>query len=194
MKKESKIVGVGLITAIASSLCCIVPVLALISGTTGIASTFDWLEPFRPFLIIFTVLMLGFAWNQKLKKEVNCYCANNEKKSFFQSKLFLSFITVFAISMTFFPYYSSAFYSTPKKNIIVVNNANIKTINLKITGMTCSSCEEHINHTVNQLNGVLNAKSSYENGNAVIEFDKTKTTKNEIEKAINLTGYKVIKQ
>ena len=29
------------------------------------------------------------------------------------------------------------------------------------------------------------------NGNAIIEFDKTKTNETEIEKAINSTGYKV---
>lgn len=46
MKKDDKIVGAGLLTAIASSLCCITPVLALISGTSGIASAFFWLEPF----------------------------------------------------------------------------------------------------------------------------------------------------
>lgn len=69
MKKNNKIIGAGLLTAIASSLCCITPVLALISGTSGIASTFSWLEPFRPYLIGFTILVLGFAWYQKLKQK-----------------------------------------------------------------------------------------------------------------------------
>ena len=40
--------------------------------------------------------------------------------------------------------------------------------------MTCASCEEHVNHKVNKLNGIINSKASYENGNAIIEFDKTK--------------------
>ena len=40
--------------------------------------------------------------------------------------------------------------------------------------MTCASCEEHVNHEVNKLNGIVTQKSSYENGNAIIEFDKTK--------------------
>jgi len=57
----------GLFSAIVASLCCITPVLALLSGTTGIASTFSWVEPYRPILIGATVLILGFAWYQKLK-------------------------------------------------------------------------------------------------------------------------------
>jgi len=194
MKKDKKLIGAGLLTAIASSLCCITPVLALLSGTSGIASTFSWLEPFRPYLIGFTILVLGFAWYQKLKpkKEIDCNCETDEKPSFIQSKLFLGVVTVLAIVMTAFPYYSSVFYPKSEKKIIVVDKTNIQTINLEIKGMTCTSCEEHINHSVNQLNGIVKIKSSYENGNAEIEFDNSKTTLEEIEKAVNSTGYSVI--
>jgi copper chaperone CopZ len=191
---NKNIIGAGLMTAITSSLCCITPVLALISGTSGIASTFSWLEPFRPYLIGFTILVLGYAWYQKLKpkKEIDCNCETNQKPTFIQSKLFLGIVTIFAIIMTAFPYYSSVFYPKFEKKIIKVAKANIKSINFKIKGMTCASCEEHINHSVNQLNGILNVKSSYQNGNAKIEFDNSKTTIKEIEKAINSTGYSII--
>lgn len=57
--------------------------------------------------------------------------------------------------------------------------------------MTCVSCEVHVNNEVNKLKGIINSKTSYENGNAIIEFDETKTNEAEIEKAINSTGYKV---
>jgi copper chaperone CopZ len=194
MKKDKKLIGAGLLTAIASSLCCITPVLALLSGTSGITSIFSWLEPFRPYLIGFTILVLGFAWYQKLKpkKEIDCDCETDEKPSFIQSKLFLGIVTIFAIVLTAFPYYSSIFYSKSEKEIIVVDKVNIQTVNLEIKGMTCASCEEHINHSVNQLNGILNVKSSYENENAEIEFDNSKTTIEEIKKAVNTTGYTVI--
>lgn len=194
MKKDKRLIGAGLLTAIASSLCCITPVLALLSGTTGIASTFSWLEPFRPYLIGFTILVLGFAWYQKLKpkKEIDCDCETDKKPSFLQSKYFLGIVTIFAIIMTAFPYYSSVFYPKTEKEIIVVNKANIQNINLEIKGMTCTSCEEHIIHSVYQLNGIINIKSSYENGNAKIEFDNSKTTIEEIEKAVNSKGYSVI--
>lgn len=63
--------GAGLISAIAASLCCITPVLALVAGSSGIAAGFSWLEPARPYLIGITILVLGFAWYQKLKYR-NC--------------------------------------------------------------------------------------------------------------------------
>ncbi|MCX7549147.1 mercuric transport protein MerTP [Xanthomarina sp. F1114] len=193
MKSENKLIGAGLLTAITASLCCITPVLALIAGTSGIASTFSWIEPFRPYLIGLTILVLGFAWYQKLKprKEIDCKCETDEKPKFIQSKKFLGIVTVFAIVMLAFPYYSGIFYPNTEKQIIVVDKSDIKTTEFKISGMTCASCEEHVNHEVNKLNGIINSKASYENGNAIIEFDKTKTNETEIEKAINSTGYKV---
>lgn len=191
MKK--RLIGISIITAITASLCCITPVLALIAGTSGIASTFSWLEPFRSYLIGFTVLVIGFAWYQKLKSrnEIDCECETDEKPKFMQSKTFLAIVTVFAIVMLAFPYYSGIFYSNMEKQIVIVDKSDIKTTEFKINGMTCASCEEHVNHEVNKLNGILNSKASYESGNAIVEFDKTKTNETEIEKAINATGYKV---
>ncbi|WP_034257685.1 mercuric transport protein MerTP [Altibacter lentus] len=193
MKSENKLIGAGLLAAITASLCCITPVLALIAGTSGIASTFSWIEPFRPYLIGLTILVLGFAWYQKLKpqKEIDCECETDEKPKFIQSKKFLGIVTVFAIVMLAFPYYSGIFYPNTEKQVIVVDKLDIKTTEFKISGMTCASCEEHVNHEVNKLNGIVNSKASYENGNAIVEFDKTKTNETEIEKAINSTGYKV---
>ncbi|WP_430468459.1 mercuric transport protein MerTP [Winogradskyella ouciana] len=193
MEKSNKFLGVGILTAITASLCCITPVLALIAGTSGVASTFAWIEPFRPYLIGLTIVVLLFAWYQKLKpeKEIDCECETDEKPKFMQSKTFLGIVTAFAIVMMAFPYYSSMLYPKTEKQIIIVDESNIKTTEYKISGMTCASCEAHVNHEVNKLNGIVNSKISYENGNAIIEFDETKTNELEIEKAINATGYKV---
>jgi mercuric ion transport protein len=194
LKKEKSLIGTGIITAIMASLCCITPVLALIVGTSGIASTFSWIEPIRPYLIGLTIIILGFAWYQKLKpdKEIDCDCDTDEKPKSMQSKTFLGIVTAFAIIMLAFPYYSVIFYPNAEKQLVVVDKSNIKTTEFRISGMTCASCEEHVNHEVNKLNGIVDSKASYENGNAIIEFDKTKTNETEIEKAINSTGYKVI--
>jgi len=193
MKKDTNIIGAGLLTAIASSLCCITPILALISGTSGMASTFTWLEPFRPYLIGCTILILAFVWYQKLKpkKETDCNCEADKKPSFLYSKLFLVMMTLFTIVMTTFPYYSSLFYPKHETKTNVVDQGNIQTINIGIKGMTCTSCEEHINHSVYKLDGILNIKSSYESGNSVIEFDNSKTSIEEIENSVNATGYSI---
>ena len=193
MKTNNKLIGAGLVTAIAASLCCVTPVLALIAGTSGLVSTFSWLEPFRPYFIGLTILVLGFAWYQKLKskKQIDCNCETEEKPKFIQSKTFLGIVTSFAIVMLAFPYYSSIFYTKTEKQVIIVDKSNIENVEFTISGMTCASCEEHINHEVNKLIGIVNLKASYENGNTIVEFDNSKTNISEIEKAINSTGYSV---
>lgn len=194
MKSNNKgILGIGVLSAIGASLCCITPLLALISGTSGLASTFSWLEPFRPYLIGITVLVLGFAWYQKLKpkKAMECDCETQEKTKFIQSKTFLLIVTVFAILMTVFPYYGKLFYPTTKNKIEMITKENAKTITLEIDGMTCTSCESHVVHNLNELGGISKVSASYENANAVVTFDKSKTTIEEIENAVNTTGYTV---
>lgn len=205
MKSENKLLGAGILTAIAASLCCITPVLALIAGTSGIASTFSWIEPFRPYLIGLTVLVLGFAWYKALipkaprtKREIDCECDTAEmvgkggKSKFIQSKTFLGIVTVFTILMLAFPSYSGIFYPNTEKQIMVVDKSDITTTEFKVSGMTCAGCEKTVNYEVNKLFGIVTSKVSYDDKNAIIEFDKTKTNEAEIEKAINSTGYRVL--
>lgn len=117
-RNDKGLIGVGILTAIAASLCCITPVLALIAGASGMAATFSWLEPARPYLIGVTILVLGFAWYQKLKprKEVDCDCEADDKPSFWQSKKFLFIVTVFSFLMLTFPYYSGIFFQKRNKD------------------------------------------------------------------------------
>lgn len=193
--KSSKLAGAGVLSAVAASLCCITPVLALISGASGAASAFSWIEPFRPYLIGITVLVLAFAWYQILKpkkQDIECAC-EDEKPKFIQTKTFLGFVTVFAVIMLAFPYYSKIFYPDNKKEVVIVNQSNIQTVNFDVKGMTCTSCEEHVKHAVNELEGIVNVDASFETAKAEVKFDKTKTSKEEIEKTINSIGYKVIK-
>jgi len=193
MKTDKKLIGAGLLTAIAASLCCITPLLALVAGTSGLASTFSWLEPFRPYFIGLTILVLGFAWYQKLKpkQQIDCNCETEEKPKFVQSKMFLGIVTAFAIVMLAFPYFAHIFYPKTEKQVIVVDKSNVQTVEFSISGMTCAGCVEHVNHEVNKLSGILKSTASYENGNAIVEFDNSKTNNAEIEKAINGTGYTV---
>jgi len=173
------------------SCCCITPVLALIAGTSGLASTFSWLESFRPYFIGLTFLMLGFAWYQRLKfkKDIDCNCETDEKPKFIQTKLFLGIVTTFTIFMLAIPYYSSIFYPKTDKQIIVLDKSDIQKIEFKISGMTCNSCAEHINHEVNKLSGIISSNVSYDNGNAIVEFENSKTNIIVNEKIIKTKKY-----
>ena len=195
--KKSKGWVAGLLTAIAASLCCITPVLALLGGASGLASSFSWIEPFRPYLIGLTVLVFAFAWYQKLKpqKQVDCDCEADNKKSFWQSKSFLGIVTVVAGLLITFPYYAKAFYPKPQEiKVVVVDKTNIQQAVFKIKGMTCESCTQHVNSEISKVNGIVTFQTSYENANSIVKFDNSKTSVDSIAAAINSTGYKVVSQ
>ena len=196
MKSNLKLLGAGIFTAIAASLCCITPVLALISGASGVASTFSWIEPARPYLIGVTVLVLGFAWYQKLKpqQKVSCNCDEKEKPKFMQSKLFLGIVTAFTVLMLAFPYYSSLFYPTVESQTQITEESDIQQIEFSIKGMTCEGCEEHITHAVKPLEGVIEVAASYKEGNALVKYDATQISISSLEDAINNTGYSITQQ
>ncbi|UCS92263.1 mercuric transport protein MerTP [Echinicola marina] len=195
----------GIMAALLSSLCCITPVLALVAGASGIASTFSWLDPARPIFVGITVIVLGFAWYQKLlpagrhgrpkaKDEIECACEPGGEyayPSFWQTQKFLGIVTVFATLMLTFPLYAHIFYPKAEKQVIIVDKSDIQTVNFQIKGMICQGCAAHVEHEVNKLSGILDVAASYEKGNAVVEFDKSKTGILEIEQAINSTGYSV---
>lgn len=197
MKKDNKLIGAGILSALTASLCCITPVLALISGASGVASTFSWMEPARPYLIGITVLVLGFAWYQKLKprtaEEIQCDCDEDEKKPFMQSKTFLGIVTVFATLMLAFPHYAHIFYpSNDNKEVLIVNSSDIQTVTFDVKGMTCNGCASHVENDVNKLQGIVKVDASYEEAATKVEFDQTKVSIAQIEAAINGTGYKVV--
>lgn len=194
--KNNRLIGTSVLAAITASLCCITPILALLAGAGGFASTFSWIEPFRPFLIGFTILVLAFAWYQQLrpktKAELECACDEDEKTSFWQSKKFLGIVTVFAAIMLALPYYSFIFYPRNESNTTFAMSNSSKEITVDVKGMTCSGCEQHIEHAVGQLEGVNSVKASYDSGTATISFASSVVTDENIFDAINQTGYKVV--
>lgn len=191
---SNKVASAGILTAIVSSLCCITPVLAILSGTSGIAATFSWMEPYRPFLVALTILVLAFAWYQKLRprtaEKIACAC-KDDKPSFWQSRSFLSIVTVFAAVMLSFPSYAHVFYPKNETAIVLTPTSQVKTVSFQIEGMTCSGCESSVVHSTAEVDGVIQTQASYENGTAIVEFDASKTSEEDIIAAIKTTGYKV---
>ena len=196
LKSSGTFTGAGILSAIAASLCCIAPVIALLAGTSSVAANFAWIEPARPYLIGLSIIVLAFAWYVKLKPSkancMDCNCETTKKASFLQSKAFLGLVTVFAILMIAFPLYAKVFYPKPKvQTVTAIADDNKQQVKFTIQGMTCEGCEEQVNNELAKVIGVLAYKTSYACRNSIVTFDKSKVDLKTIAAAINNTGYKV---
>ena len=96
---------------VTASLCCVTPVLAVLAGSSSLASSFSWLSPYHNYLVAFTSVVLIYAWYDKLKpsKNIECDC---DEVGFFSGKLFLALVTIFTAIMLSFPLWGNKFFDS----------------------------------------------------------------------------------
>ena len=68
--------------------------------------------------------------------------------------------------MLAFPNYAHIFYPDNSKEVVIVNENEIKTAAFDIKGMTCTGCEEHVKHAVNELQGIVEVSADFHEGKA----------------------------
>src|SRR5260370_10201413 len=72
-KKQTIVLGASALSAVAASLCCIGPLLALALGFGGFAGA-AFFAKWRPLLLGVTLLLLGLAWYLTYRKPRNVVC------------------------------------------------------------------------------------------------------------------------
>jgi len=105
----------------------------------------------------------------------------------------LGIVSVFALALLAFPYYSKVFYLENKAKVPVQLTKSINSLTLNVKGMTCESCNLHVEHTLGQLPGYIYAKADYKTGTVVVKYDASKSSETEVKAAVNSTGYKIIR-
>lgn len=110
-----------------------------------------------------------------------------------QNKTLLSLAAAFAFGMLTLSNPANAFDQTPQKQKQAVTQGKAKkqTAEFKITGMTCNACASKVSKAVNGVPGIMTANVSHDKGNAVVQFDKSKTNVEALKKAIVASGFKV---
>jgi len=97
--------GVTILSAVAASLCCILPLAAVFLGV-GSAALGAWMEPARPYLLGLTVLCLGLAFYQayrplKCDPEDSCAAPVSRRRQ----RVLLWIMTPIALGLLALPYY-----------------------------------------------------------------------------------------
>ncbi|MFN8350077.1 MAG: mercuric transport protein MerTP [Flavobacteriales bacterium] len=179
----------ALLAAFASSLCCIAPLLAAVAGIGGLTGSFTWLEPWRPWLMGASVVLLGWAWWLQLKpKPVAADCCPPERKKWYQGQGFLASVTVLAVLLNAFPSFSHALFPGNTKSISEVPTESQRII-IPVKGMTCTGCEHHVTDALASAVGVLQASASYVEEEAVVLIDPQIADTAALRSAIAGTGY-----
>jgi len=79
--------------------------------------------------------------------------------------------------------------SEPVEETTAEEMLNAQKIEINIEGMTCTGCENAIQKTIDEFDGVYTSKADHENGIAVVELDSTKVDIKKVKEAIDELGY-----
>lgn len=73
---------------------------------------------------------------------------------------------------------------------VAANQPAISTVTLTISGMHCESCASGISAMLKRTDGVVKADVSYDDRQAIVQYDGAKTSAARIIEAIQKLGYK----
>ena len=65
-------------------------------------------------------------------------------------------------------------------------------VTFEVSGMTCQSCEQAIEHTLGQLPGVESVEAHHDPGEAKVTFDTSQVTQETLIASIEGLGYSVV--
>lgn len=62
----------------------------------------------------------------------------------------------------------------------------------KVEGMMCAMCASHVQTALNGLAGVKSANVNLANGSALVEYDSSALSENQIKAAVDAAGYNLV--
>lgn len=197
MKLKGPILAVGasVVSAMASSLCCLVPIAALLFGTGGFAAATLFAKCRLPLLGATTVL-LGLAWylTYIARKQVPCECSPCSLTRIAGKRNFLLWAaTVFIIATATFPILFSALAGrvglTPHPVTITPGQERFA-LHATIPSMDCAACAIIIRMKLYDMPGVRNVAVTFGNKSAEVQYDPSQISSEQIISKINETGFR----
>ncbi len=178
-------VGTGLL----ASACCIVPLLLVTLGVGGAwVSSFTALEPFRPFFIGVAVVFLAWAAFREYRasRGPNCDCEVTLNDKLRRTMLVVGALVTFGLIAS--PLVikggddlSSAAVFTPKPVL--------QEVVLDVEGMTCETCPITVRKVLTRLDGVEEARVSFDPPVALVKYDPQKVTVDDMMAVTANVGY-----
>ena len=184
--------GGSVLAAITASLCCIGPLVAVALGAGGFAASTVF-ETWRPVFLGVTFALLALAWYLTYRKpkaacEPGSACATKPVAKW--NKVVLWIATGFVLVAAAFPSLSSAILRATQTNAAAtVADGNSTVLKVKIPSMDCAACALNIQSVLKKQAGVQKAQVSFDTKEAVVQYDATKLSPEQIIAAIDQTGF-----
>lgn len=190
--------GGAVLSAVTASLCCILPVVAVVLGISGFAAS-QFFEQWRPYLlaITFGLLALGFYLSYRKSRKEACEPGSVcERPAFGKWNRRILWVAAILVAVfASFPYYSGwavravSRTSLPEKN---VSQDATERVVLKIEGMDCPACAGLLQNNLRQISGVHHAEVSFQDKRASFEYDPQAVDPSMFKKVIAEAGFKVM--
>jgi mercuric ion transport protein len=191
--KSKTVLAGSILTSVASSICCIGPVLASLFGIGTFAGASS-LDALRPYLLGLTGLLIAVAFYLAYRKKL-MQCAEGNCAPKHKNKILLWMTTALVFATAAFPYYSGAILRAQTQNGKAaesgVSDAEKATATIKVKGMTCDGCATQIQSMLVKVPGVKSADVSFKKGQAIVSFDPKVTRVEAIRAAIEEIGYEI---
>ena len=177
----------AIVSAIAASSCCWLPLVLLAVGVSG-AGIASALEAYRPWFIAVTFGFLGTAFyftyrprkaaavggddccSTEATSGADC-CTRASGRGFTMmsvNKMMLWIVTVMAVAFLFFPSYVGALLGSGDDNVVTTD---MKRIVIHVEGMTCEGCSATVAQAIRSVPGVQAVTVSYARQEAIVGTD-----------------------
>ncbi len=216
---ERVILGGAVVAALAASLCCILPVIAVVFGlgAFGIAAVFESLRPYM-LVVVFAALAYSFYRIYLRREECGEGAACSTKPIGRINQLVFWAVAAMVAVLAAFPYYSGSIVAaidtsnpTHQEEVSLAADSapsyqaeesddsppavaepesqNRQTVVIAVEGMTCEGCAAQLNVALKRLKGVISAEANYPQKNVKVVYNPKLVTVERIKKAIYDAGY-----
>jgi mercuric ion transport protein len=194
MDKGKLALGGSALSAVAASLCCIGPLVAVLVGASGFAAA-GLFAKWRPLFLAIAALLLGAAWYLAYRpKADHCSTEGCPQNSVVKwNKVILWLATAFVIATAAFPTFSGAaarLLTPVAASDSGPSQVELARLQVSIPSMDCGACAVGIQTKLKKQDGVQTAQVDFATKRAVIRFDPGKLSPEKVTALIDETGFK----
>ncbi len=186
-KTKWGVVG-AVVAAVAASACCTVPLVLVALGASGAwLGTFAALAPFRPLFVALALGALAYAGYREYRTSSgpDCDCEVTVQDRLRRALLVGGLVVTLGLIASPWILRGTA---TQAGAPALVEPA-LQEVVLDVEGMTCAACNVTVQKALSYLDGVRDARVTFEPPQAFVTFDPSKVSIEQMIEATTHVGY-----